>query len=53
MGGGGGNSGRSKNITLLEFPEGWEGVRKIEKTPFVGVVWIFSGTTQYVSQLVK
>ena len=30
---------------LFEFPEGWGGV--LEKIPFVGEVWIFSGITQF------
>ena len=29
---------------LLDFPEGWGGVRK--KIPSEGEVWIFSGSTQ-------
>ena len=35
---------------LLEFPEGWGGVRK--KIPSVGEVWIFSGTTQSTKTII-
>ena len=45
--GGGGVSVRPKHLmceALLEFPEAW-GV--FQKTPSVGEVWIFSGTTHY------
>ena len=43
-----GGSMRQKKLeemyeAYLEFPEGWEGVRK---NPFLGEVWIFPGITQ-------
>jgi len=42
-------SGRPKKFieiyeAFLEFPEGWEGAKKI---PSMGEVWIFSRTTRY------
>ena len=32
---------------ILEFPEGWWGLRK---NPSMGDVWIFSGTTQHLQK---
>ena len=50
--GGGGSDLISQNVgnyeTKLEFPEGW-GLKP--KKPYVGGVWLFSGTTQYLQCL--